>query len=132
MTCSRKSSDDLPTELLSEIIQYFRYDHKTLHSCILVNKLWSRIAIPLLWEHPFSSVKNTPGVGHYNIIAKAKNDKIIEIYLSYLNEQDKSKFNETISNLILSNKSLFNYPNLIKHLDTFIIIPYVQMWLNSF
>ncbi|GBC30875.1 hypothetical protein GLOIN_2v1767282 [Rhizophagus irregularis DAOM 181602=DAOM 197198] len=44
---------DLP-ELTNEIIQYLRNDISTLYSCIFVNRLWCRLAIPLLWEDPFS------------------------------------------------------------------------------
>ncbi|POG67151.1 hypothetical protein GLOIN_2v1779695 [Rhizophagus irregularis DAOM 181602=DAOM 197198] len=47
MACSKLFSGDLP-ELISEIIYYFHHDYKTLHSCILVNRLWCRLAIPLL------------------------------------------------------------------------------------
>ncbi|GET66095.1 hypothetical protein GLOIN_2v1765643 [Rhizophagus irregularis DAOM 181602=DAOM 197198] len=39
-------------ELTEEIIQYFRKDFSTLYSCILINRLWCRLAIPLLWEDP--------------------------------------------------------------------------------
>ncbi|PKC59640.1 hypothetical protein RhiirA1_469151 [Rhizophagus irregularis] len=38
MACSKLFLGDLP-ELISKVIQYFRYNHKTLHSCILVNRL---------------------------------------------------------------------------------------------
>ncbi|PKY26740.1 kinase-like protein [Rhizophagus irregularis] len=44
---------DLP-ELTNEIIKYFKNDFSTLYSCILVNKFWCRLVIPLLWEDPFS------------------------------------------------------------------------------
>ncbi|RGB39164.1 hypothetical protein C1646_740236 [Rhizophagus diaphanus] len=81
MTCSKIFSGDLP-ELINEVIKYFRHDYKTLHSCILVNRLWCRLAIPLLWEDPFS-------------IKLPKNYRFIEIYLNNnLNEEDKTKLNE--------------------------------------
>ena len=63
MVCSKLFSGDLP-ELIDDIIQYFHYDYKTLHSCILVNRLWCSLAIPLLWEDPFS-IPNQ----HYRCIA---------------------------------------------------------------
>uniref|UniRef100_U9T5P7 F-box domain-containing protein n=1 Tax=Rhizophagus irregularis (strain DAOM 181602 / DAOM 197198 / MUCL 43194) TaxID=747089 RepID=U9T5P7_RHIID len=50
MSCSKIFSGDLP-ELIYEIIKYFQNDFSTLHSCILVNRLWCRLAIPLLWEN---------------------------------------------------------------------------------
>ncbi|PKC53190.1 hypothetical protein RhiirA1_479808, partial [Rhizophagus irregularis] len=96
MACSKIFSGDLP-ELTYNIIQYLRKDISTLYSCILVNRLWCRLAIPLLWEDPFSlSTQNY----HY-----------INTYLCFLNEDGKAKFNEygINDNLLLSN-TLFNYP----------------------
>ncbi|PKY33805.1 hypothetical protein RhiirB3_453023 [Rhizophagus irregularis] len=42
-------------ELINEIIQYFRKDFLILYSCILINRSWCDLTIPLLWEDPFSS-----------------------------------------------------------------------------
>ncbi|PKK62609.1 hypothetical protein RhiirC2_855549 [Rhizophagus irregularis] len=116
MACSKICSGDLP-ELINEVIQYFRYDYKTLHSCILVNRLWCHLAIPLLWEDPFSN--------------PTKNYYFIEIYLCFLNEDGKAKFNEYgINNLLLSNK-LFNYPSFIKYLDTNKICNSIKYWVDT-
>ncbi|PKY30781.1 hypothetical protein RhiirB3_448043 [Rhizophagus irregularis] len=106
MACSKLFSGDLP-ELMNKIIQYFHYDYKTLHSCIFVNRLWCRLAIPLLWEDPFS-------------IKFPKNYIFIEIYLNNLNDDDKVKLNEyIIHNKLFPLKTLFNYPRFIKHLDAY-------------
>ncbi|UZN98872.1 uncharacterized protein OCT59_000157 [Rhizophagus irregularis] len=72
MTCSKIFSGDLP-ELTNEIIQHFRKDFSTLHSCILVNRFWCRLAIPLLWESPFS--------------IPTRNCHYIEVYLRHLNDE---------------------------------------------
>jgi hypothetical protein len=53
MSCSKIFSGDLP-ELTYEVIKYFRNDFSTLYSCVSVNRLWCRLAIPLLWENPFT------------------------------------------------------------------------------
>jgi hypothetical protein len=66
MSCSKLFSGDLP-ELTNDIIEYFQNDYSTLYSCILVNRLWCRLAIPLLWDNPFSIC--------------TKNNNFIEIYL---------------------------------------------------
>ena len=79
MSCSKILSGDLP-ELVYEIIKNFQNDYSTLHSCILVNKFWCQIAIPLLWKDPFS-MKNP------------KNFHFIEIYLQKINEKDKTQLN---------------------------------------
>ncbi|CAB5181339.1 unnamed protein product [Rhizophagus irregularis] len=120
MTCSKIFSGDLP-ELTNEIIQYFRNDFLTLHSCILVNRLWCRITIPLLWENPFS--KKYP-----------KNYHFIEIYFSKLNEDDKTKLNEygIITELLFpSMNTLFNYPNFIQHLNTYEVCNSIETWSTN-
>ncbi|POG64091.1 hypothetical protein GLOIN_2v1783347 [Rhizophagus irregularis DAOM 181602=DAOM 197198] len=79
MACSKVLLGNCP-ELTDDIIQYFRDDIPTLNSCILVNKFWCQIAIPLLWKDPFSM--NNP-----------KNFHFIEIYLQKINEKDKTQLN---------------------------------------
>ncbi|UZO25441.1 uncharacterized protein OCT59_017706 [Rhizophagus irregularis] len=105
MACSKVFSGDLP-ELTDEIMQYLRKDLSTLYSCIFVNRLWCRLAIPLLWEDPFL-IPNQ----HYRCIGA---------YLSFLNEDSKAKFNEYgIDDKLLLSNTLFNYPSFIKYFDTY-------------
>ncbi|CAB5199562.1 hypothetical protein RhiirA1_467629 [Rhizophagus irregularis] len=118
MTCSKIFSGDLP-ELTEEIIQYFRKDFSTLYSCILINRLWCRLAIPLLWEDPFS--KKYPENHHF-----------IEIYLSKLNEDVKTKlYLYGVNNNLVSSNTLFNYPSFIKYLDIDKILNSIQTWVDT-
>jgi hypothetical protein len=119
MACSKLFSGDLP-ELINEIIRNFHYDYKTLHSCILVNRLWCRLAIPLLWENPFS-------------INKPKNHHFIDIYLHNLNDNYKTKLNEygRINNDLFSSNILFNYPSFIKCLDTYEVSRSIKYWASA-
>ncbi|CAB5209441.1 unnamed protein product [Rhizophagus irregularis] len=115
MACSKIFSGDLP-ELTNEIIQHFRKDTSTLHSCILVNRFWCRLAIPILWEDPFT-ISN-------------RNYRCIEIYLHFLNEDSKAKFNEYgINNNLVPKNTLFNYPNFIKYLTITGIHFSVEKWV---
>jgi hypothetical protein len=115
MACSKIFSD-LP-ELTSEIFKYLRYDFSTLYSCILVNRLCCRIAIPLLWEDPFSM-----HTGFYDFI---------KIYLHNLNDDDKIKLNEYgIDKKLFPSNILFNYPNYIKCLNIHIDFP-IESWVAS-
>ncbi|CAB4426533.1 unnamed protein product [Rhizophagus irregularis] len=119
MSCSKIFSGNLP-ELIYEIIKCFRNDFSTLHSCILVNRLWCRLAIPLLWEDPFS--------------IPTKNYNFIEIYLCTLNDDDfKSKLSEyDIKNYLFPyNSTLFNYPIFIKYLNTWKIISSIEKWVST-
>ncbi|CAB5200545.1 unnamed protein product [Rhizophagus irregularis] len=115
MSCSKLIN--LP-ELTYEVIKYFQNDYSTLHSCVLVNRSWCRLAIPLLWENPFSI-----STGNYNFI---------EIYLHNLNGELKTKFNEhkINENLLLSN-TLFNYPSFIKYLDLLKFSTSVRKWFYN-
>ncbi|CAB5179727.1 unnamed protein product [Rhizophagus irregularis] len=117
MACSKIFSGDLP-ELTEEIIQYFRKDFSTLYSCILVNRLWCRLAIPLLWEDPFS--------------APTQNHHCIKTYFCFLSEDSKAKLNEyeINDNLLLSN-TLFNYPSFIKYLDIKKICRSIKYWNST-
>jgi hypothetical protein len=118
MACTKIFSGDLP-EITSEIIQYFRNDFSTLHSCILVNRLWCRLAIPLLWENPFS-------------LEYPKNYRYIEVYLQNLNDDDKTQLNEYgISNDLLSSNVLFDYLSFIKHLDIHKISDTIEKWVST-
>src|ERR1043166_3736695 len=102
MACSKLLSGDLP-ELSTQIIRNLRNNISTLHSLTLVNRFWCRLAIPLLWEDPFS-VKYQGGLPPH----------FIDTYFLFLNDDDKSrvktflKFYEFDSNL---NNPLFNYPS---------------------
>ncbi|CAB5199755.1 unnamed protein product [Rhizophagus irregularis] len=117
MTCSKIFSGDLP-ELTYEIIKYFQNDYPTLHSCILVNKLWCHLAIPLLWENPFSIY--------------VKNHNFIGIYLHNINDDLKTKFNKyKVINNSLPSRTLFNYPKFLKYLNTYGFIFSIQKWFES-
>jgi hypothetical protein len=118
MASTKIFSGDLP-EIINEIIQYFQNDFSTLHSCILVNRLWCRLAIPLLWEDPFS-------------LKYPKNYRYIEVYLNNLNDDDKTQLNEYgISNDLFSSNILFNYPSFIQHLDIHKIGESIKMWVAT-
>ncbi|CAG8447042.1 4287_t:CDS:1 [Funneliformis caledonium] len=43
-------------ETLRPILEYLNNDKKTLYSCILVNRTWCRIAVPILWRAPFKNL----------------------------------------------------------------------------
>src|SRR5215213_1586112 len=118
MTCSKLFSGDLP-ELSTYIIQNLRSNFNTLYSLALVNRFWCRLAIPLLWEDPFS-------IDH----RKNQNIYFLNTYFLFLNENDKSTLKE-IGFCEFEHKPLFNYPSLLKTLKCFRMQFHVGKWLNS-
>ncbi|GBB95368.1 hypothetical protein RclHR1_02520003 [Rhizophagus clarus] len=117
MACSKIFSGDLP-ELIYEVVKYFQNDFSTLHSCVLVNRLWCRLAIPILWENPFS--------------IPTENYNFIEVYLCNLSDDLKTKLNEYKINLnLLSSNTLFNYPSFIKYLNTREFVYSIKKWTEG-
>ncbi|RIA87117.1 hypothetical protein C1645_828274 [Glomus cerebriforme] len=125
MMCSKLFSGDIP-ELTSRILQNLHNDYSSLYSCALVNRFWCRLAIPILWSDPFSSIFN-----------KNKQLHFIDIYLSSLNEDDKITLmklglGHKRIELLSSIKPLFNYPNLIKVLDTYKVETTIKLWSSLY
>src|SRR2546429_4155499 len=115
MACSKIFSGVLP-ELIIEIMQYFRNDFPSLHSCILVNKLWCRLIIPI-WEDPLS--------------IDTENYNFFDIYLHNLNEDDKAKLGEYGINIdLFPSNTLFNYPSFIQHLNIWKLVRYITKWIT--
>jgi hypothetical protein len=118
MACTKILLGDL-SEIISEIIQYLRNDFSTLHSCILVNRLWCHLTIPLLWEDPFS-------------LEYPKNYRYIEVYLHNLSDNNKTQLNVYgISNDLFPSNTLFNYPSFIQHFDTSKISDSIEKWVAT-
>ncbi|PKC72622.1 hypothetical protein RhiirA1_452137 [Rhizophagus irregularis] len=126
MACSKIFSGDLP-ELINEIIHYFQNDYKTLYSCILVNRLLCRFAIPLLWKDPFSSASK-----NHHLITDSYNKKcdFIQIYLFNVNEEEKTNLKEYgINKDLFPSSTLFNYSSFIKRLNTWKILHSIEKWV---
>src|SRR5688572_16916456 len=41
-------------ELVPQVLEHLDGQHHVLYRCLLVNRLWCREAIPVLWRNPFS------------------------------------------------------------------------------
>ncbi len=40
-----------PTDCLNDIFEYLEKDKFSLHSCLLVNRLWCEVAVRILWKN---------------------------------------------------------------------------------
>src|SRR3954449_11915615 len=121
MACSKLFSGDLP-ELSTYIIQNLRNNFDTLYSLALVNRFWCRLVIPLLWEDPFSTKYRKNLSFHF-----------LDTYFLFLNGSDKSKLKKILPYKFDSNlqKPLFNYPSLIKTIDTLRIHLHNSNWIYN-
>src|ERR1041384_8264408 len=122
MACSKLFSGDLP-EISTYIIRNLRNNFNTLYSLALVNRFWCRLAIPLLWENPFS-IKYQENLSFH----------FLDIYFLFLNDSDKSKLKEIKFEFLDDSnlkKPLFNYPSLIKTLNSYRIELHVANWISA-
>jgi hypothetical protein len=96
----------LNKDIISNILEYLN-DETSLHSCILINKTWCCITIPIIWKKPFS-FKNS----------KNKKFKIIQTLISCLNEEEKIKLMNKIDYSLdfIIKEPLFKYQNFIKEI----------------
>ncbi|CAB4405856.1 unnamed protein product [Rhizophagus irregularis] len=93
----------LPIECISHIFESFQ-DNKNLYTCLLVNRFWCRIAIPILYKTPFTRNQERN---------KSQRSKIISTYLSCLSNEEKIHLMKNSNNKILiplNNNQLFDYP----------------------
>jgi hypothetical protein len=90
----------LPPEILTQISKYLEEDYKTLCSCVLVNKQWHIINIPILWSNLFHS-KNS-----------------IKILINCILMEDKDFFkNNNIEQEKLEKSPLHNYAKFASKLN---------------
>src|SRR2546421_316568 len=47
----------LPVDCLDQIFKCLDEDAKSLHSCLLVNRAWCTIIVPILWSNPWKFEK---------------------------------------------------------------------------
>ena len=92
----------LNVDCLYLIVSELSQNHKSLHSCILVNREWCRLVVPMLW------MKHT----WYSCLNYEAKKKLYNIMLSFLSSTSKQLLldnNIKIPLSILSKPPLFNY-----------------------
>src|SRR3954465_6171663 len=97
----------LNRDILYLIVEELQHDKNTLSSCLLVNKFWCEIIIPILWQNPWKYLK------------KGGEKLLLIVILSHLSDKLKEKLkNKGIHFLRNSYKRpLFDYINFCKHLN---------------
>ncbi|KAF0558431.1 hypothetical protein F8M41_009321 [Gigaspora margarita] len=83
----------LPNECLSEILNNLKSYRRTLFSCLLVNRQWCRIVVPILW----------------NKLNISRNQKLIRRCLLTLNAEEQAQLIPFKINLPNDSRPLFKY-----------------------
>ncbi|PKY22445.1 hypothetical protein RhiirB3_436429 [Rhizophagus irregularis] len=107
-------------DIFALIIKELNNDYDTLFSCLLVNKLWCELTIPILWKDCLN----------HNSISRSheKNISLIKILFTFLSEESKNLLimNEINLSFIQTQRPLFNYIIYCKSIITFDVIEVIK------
>src|ERR1041385_5533662 len=96
----------LNRDILFLIFKELQYDKNSLHSCLLVDKTWCEIIIPILWKNPLMNLKDEKMESQFNII------------ISHLSNETRRNLDSQGINLpTVHQKPLFDYIGSCKYLD---------------
>ncbi|RIA85375.1 hypothetical protein C1645_830855 [Glomus cerebriforme] len=116
-----KKSQQIPNDCILNILKYLYKDHKTLFSCLLINKQWCEITIPILWRKPWK-LGISPEFWEF----------ITDALILCLSDYSKQvlHINGIISSTILSQKPKFDYISYIKYISQDIITKFVNNYIT--
>src|SRR6266540_3209050 len=109
----------LSIECFEQVLIHFKNDPATLFSCLLVNRLWCRLSVPLLWSHPFE----------YHGFGDLAAD-IIQIYITCLPEDERQILIDGGLELPECPKPLFDYPTYLQSFETAHFTGAIMSWLS--
>ncbi|CAG8440891.1 1024_t:CDS:2 [Diversispora eburnea] len=122
------SVSSFPNEIMQKILKdLFHYNtpyqphYRDLFNCILVNRQWCSLAIPILWTDPL----------RYMDVHSKPCDPIIITYLSTLNQVEKSKLNNLLGSITLFDDTIYNYPSFLKILNLNVFYLAISNFINS-
>ncbi|RIA80052.1 hypothetical protein C1645_839388 [Glomus cerebriforme] len=120
----------LSTDCLHEIIAYLEEDKVALHSCLLVNRLWCRISVRILWRNIWSIYEYTITFKHGKRMATA----ILSTLISCIPNESKEILhnNKIFIPTPTPNPPLFNYASFCKVLSINGIYKIISISLQFF
>src|SRR2546423_6069047 len=101
----------LNKDVLFLIFKELQDDKNSLHSCLLVDKTWCEITIPILWKNPFK----------FRLTNNTKN-VLFNVILLHLSKESKENLKNQEIDLFTETRQqpLFNYISFCKYLDLYI------------
>ncbi|CAG8464517.1 13795_t:CDS:1 [Acaulospora morrowiae] len=121
---------DLPPECIHLILIHLKADINTLHSCLLVDRLWCSETVRILWHQPFRHLY-TVNYQYQMEKRKLRAGNLILTYLSCILYQYNE---ELVKNFIIPKpvkKPLFNYIQFLKNLDLIEFSAVIKDCINS-
>lgn len=140
----------LVPDMLLNIFRWLKVMHiRSIHKCIFVNKEWCSLAIPILWNDPFSLLRpeNEPWLNSQYIhllrtlfqgtSLEAKGDYRSPFEKSYVKILYPEEIEETmarVNDLVFSGYGCwaFPYPSYIRHFDSSVLASCIIHWKRCF
>jgi hypothetical protein len=110
----------LSIECFEQVLIYLKDDPGTLFSCLLVNRCWCRLSVPLLWCHPFE---------YHGFGELAAN--IIQVYISCLPVDELQILIDEGLELPECQPPLFDYPRYLQSFESAHFTGAIMSWLST-
>jgi hypothetical protein len=104
-------AQQIPIECLDGILEYFEEDKLTLYSCLLVNRLWCKISVRILWRDIWNFKRL-----YYQLRPLRVASSILSTLIACLPNESKELLykNKIFISTPTSNSPLFNYAEFCK------------------
>src|SRR5437762_10068151 len=95
-------------DVLYLIFKEFRNDKKPLYPCLLVNKTWCEIIVPILWKNPWNYLRGID----YKLL--------FDVIISHLSNESKEILRiQGVRLSEMQQKLLFNYISFCRYLNLY-------------
>ncbi|CAG8638922.1 1581_t:CDS:1 [Dentiscutata erythropus] len=116
----------LPNDIIYDILPQLHDDMRTLYRCLLVNRLWCRITVPILWCRPFT-ISSKPFTNKH----RTSRTLIIQTYVSCLNQDELAYLIPYRIDFLDIRPTLFPYEKYLQELSDNAIDKGVKGWFQG-
>src|ERR1044072_4117148 len=96
----------LNRDVFYSIFEESQDDKSTLYSCLLVDKTWCEMVVPVLWKDPWKSLN------------ERKMKLLLNVIISHLPTESRNNLSQRVNFLTSSyDKPFFDYISFCKHLN---------------
>ncbi|RGB24945.1 hypothetical protein C1646_724954, partial [Rhizophagus diaphanus] len=112
----------LVDDCLQNIFEYLSNDLTALHSCVLVNRKWCQISIPVFWRDPWE---------YRRVGSLKKSFTIINTFILTLPEESQRKLLqiEIIQHSFLK-RPIFEYSKFLQSIDLHELENDIKIWMH--